>query len=117
IPLRTAIETLPIDQRAQHAYAMVARLADGVTPSQADAELKRLARQLEDEYPRQQRGWSYRLISLRQQLLGDLAGRSRRALITLQIAVGFLVLICCANVASLLIVRGISRQPEMAVRR
>ena len=64
----------------------------GVTPQQADTDLKRIARQLEDEYPRQQRGWTYQLISLRQQLLGDLAGRGRQAMIALEVAVGFLLL-------------------------
>jgi predicted permease len=117
VPLRAAIETAPLDERAQHAYAMVARLAPGVTLQQADTDLKRIARQLEDEYPRQQRGWTYQLIPLRQQLLGDLAGRNRQAMIALEAAVGFLLLICCANVANLLLVRGVSRQPEIAVRR
>jgi len=117
VPMRTAIETLPIAQRAQHAYGMVARLSPGSTPAQADADLQRIARRLEAEFPQQQRGWTCRLIPLRQQLLGDLSGRSRRALVALEAAVGFLLLICCANVANLLLVRGVTRQREIAVRR
>ena len=117
VPMRTTIETLPIAQRAQHAYGMVARLTPGSTPAQAGADLQRIAQRLEAEFPQQQRGWTCRLIPLRQQLLGDLSGRSRRALVALEAAVGFLLLICCANVANLLLVRGVSRQREIAVRR
>ena len=117
VPMRTTIETVPIAQRAQHAYGMVARLTPGSTPAQAGADLERIAQRLEAEFPQQQRGWTCRLIPLRQQLLGDLSGRSRRALVALEAAVGFLLLICCANVANLLLVRGVTRQREIAVRR
>ena len=55
-------------------------------------------------------------MPLRQYLLADLAGRNRLALLTLSAAVGCLLLICCANVASLLLVRGISREREIAMR-
>jgi len=117
VPMRTTIETLPLAQRAQHAYGMVARLSPGATQLQADADLKRISHRLEAEFPQQQRGWTCRLIPLRQQLLGDLSGRSHRALVALEAAVGFLLLICCANVANLLLVRGVSRQREIAVCR
>src|SRR5207245_1789548 len=62
------------------------------------------------------RGWTYRLVPLRQYLLADLAGRNRLALLTLSAAVASLLLVCCANVANLLLVRSIAREREIAVR-
>src|SRR6202008_2870794 len=76
-----------------------------------------LAKDLEREYPRERGGWSVRLIGLRQELIGDLTGRTQRALMTLTAAVGFLLFICCGNVASLLLARGVTREREMALRR
>lgn len=116
VPLQTSFAALPLQQRAATAYQMVARLAPGATLETARAELKGLARRLESEYPDVRRGWSYGLIPLRQQLLSDLDGRTRRALLAVSVAVGFLLGICCANVASLLLARGVARDAEMAVR-
>ena len=116
VPLRMNVETVPFENRRRNQYEMVARLADGVTLAQANAAVKRIARQLENENPQFRRGWTYQLITLRQQLLGDFSGRHRQTLLTLEAAVGFLLLICCANVANLLLVRGVSREREIAVR-
>ena len=63
------------------------------------------------------RSWTIRLIWLRQALLGDYAGRVNKALVALMGGVGFLLLICCANVANLQLARGISRTRELALRR
>src|SRR5205823_2887813 len=103
--------------RAATANEILARLRPGVTVRQADTELKAVARQLEQEYPNFRRGWSVKVISLRQDLLGDLEGRVRKALFALAGGVGFLLLICCANVANLQLARGIARQRELALRR
>jgi putative ABC transport system permease protein len=116
VPLQLNIEALPLDQRAQPGYDFVARLKDNATLGQADAELKEIARSLEQEYPQLRRGWSYKLISLRQNLIGDLEGRNRRALFALVAAVAFLLLICCANLANLLLARGIAREREISIR-
>ena len=116
VPLQINIETLPLDQRKQPGYDFVARLKDNVTLGQADAELKEIARSLEQEYPQFRRGWSYKLISLRQNLIGDLEGRNRRALFALIAAVAFVLLICCANLANLLLARGIAREREISIR-
>src|SRR5262245_5159174 len=115
-PLRVVIDTLPLRQRASTSYRMVARLAPGVSLDAADRDLKAIAKRLEAEYPEYRRGWTYRVVPLRQYLLGDLAGRNRLALFTLSAAVACLLLICCANVANLLLVRGIAREREIAVR-
>ena len=117
IPLQVRIDALPFDQRAATAHEFVARLKPGVRLDQADAELKQLARRLEQEHPQVRQGWSFGLIPLRRQYLADLDGRAERLLLVLGVAVGFLLLICCANVASLLLARGVSRETEIAIRR
>src|SRR5436190_539709 len=117
LPLQTNIENLPLSERAATANEILAQLVPGVTVKQADTELKAIARQLEQEYPNFRRGWSVKVISLRQDLLGDLEGHIRKALFALAGGVGFLLLICCANVANLQLARGIARQRELALRR
>jgi putative ABC transport system permease protein len=116
-PFQVDIEALPLPERANRRGDIVARLRPGINLTQADAELKAVARQLEQEYPDFRRGWSVRVVSLRQQLLGDLEGHVRKALFALMGGVGFLLLICCANVASLQLARGIARERELALRR
>jgi putative ABC transport system permease protein len=116
IPLQVNIDTLPLTERAATNNTIVARLKPGVSLNQADTELKAIARQLEQEYPDFRRGWSVKVIPLRQDLLGDLEGRVRKALFTLMAGVGFLLLICCANVANLQLARGIARERELALR-
>jgi putative ABC transport system permease protein len=117
IPLQTNIDALPLTQRAETRGDIVARLKPGVDLKQADSELKAIDRQLEQEYPDFRRGWSVRVVSLRYVLLGDLAGHVRKALFALMAGVGFLLLICCANVANLQLARGIARERELALRR
>jgi putative ABC transport system permease protein len=116
IPLQVNIEALPLEQSAQRNYHLIARLKPGVKLSEADAELKGIARNLEQEYPQLTRGWSYKLISLRQDLIGDLQGRTRKVLFALVAAVGLVLLICCANLANLLLARGVAREREISIR-
>ncbi len=116
-PRQVNLSNLPLELQDIHNNEMVARLKPGVSLEQADAELKGIARQLEQEYPQFRRGWSYRLIPLRQLLIGDLPGRTQKALHALLAAIGFLLLICCANVANLLLAHGVTRQREIAIRQ
>ena len=116
VPMQTAFEALPLDQRALLGSEMVARLRPGVTHEQARAELKQLAAKLAAEHPQVRRGWSYGITPVRQQLMNDLDGKTRRSLMALLAGVGFLLLLCCANVASLLLARGVARQGELATR-
>ena len=116
VPMQIDIASLPLMQRAATANEFVGRLNRGVSLEQADAELKGLAGRLEREYPQIRRGWSFGIVPLRRQLLADLEGRTHRSLLALSAAVGFLLLLCCANVASLLLARGAAREGEIAVR-
>jgi putative ABC transport system permease protein len=116
VPMQLSVDSLPLAQRAANANELVARLKPGVGREEAGAELRVLARRLEEEYPQIRRGWSYGIVPLRWQLLADLTGRSQRLLVALVVGVGFLLLICCANVANLLLARGVAREGEVAVR-
>jgi predicted permease len=117
IPLQTNIDSLPLTERAATNNSIIARLRPGVGLEQADAELKGIARQLEQEYPNFRRGWTVKVVSFRQDVLGDLEGRVHKALFALLAGVGFLLLICCANVANLQLARGVARERELVLRR
>jgi len=116
VPLDLDPETAPMPLRTVRAYIFVARLRDGVSFSKAVDAVKQVARQLERQFPQTERGWSYGLLTLRQWSIGDDDGRVTRAIVVLALAVGFLLLICCVNVANLLLVRGVVREGELAIR-
>jgi putative ABC transport system permease protein len=117
VPDQRNLTGLPLSERLAHSHELVARLRPGVTLQQADREIRQITKDLEREYPRDRTGWTAQLVFLRQELIGDLTGRIQTSLVTLSGAVGFLLLICCGNVASLLLARGIGREREIAMRR
>lgn len=116
VPFATNIEALPLERQAIHDHFLVARLRPGISLEAANTEVRAIAGRLEEAYPRYRKGWTIKLVPLRQQLLGDINGRINQTLLLLMAIVAFLLLITCANVASLLLARSVERSHETAVQ-
>lgn len=98
--------------RGNHNYLVVARLRPGVTLNQAQAQMNVISERLARDYPEENSGWGAVVNTLRDDLVGDV----RPALLTLLGAVGFVLLIACANTANLVLARTITRRKELAIR-
>lgn len=90
----------------------IGRLQAGASLEQAQADLNTIAVQLAETNPRSNKGWTVELMPLREQIVGN----SRTLLLILFGAVGVLLLLACANVANLLLVRASGRETELSIR-
>ncbi len=106
-----ATATAPLSRRVRM-LSVVARLRDGVTPEQAEAETQGIARQLAESQRDTNTGIGASLVPVHEQAVGSV----RPALLLLLGGVGLVLLMACVNLANMLLARSTSRQRELAIR-
>jgi putative ABC transport system permease protein len=102
-----------LENRSDHNYEVIGRLRDGVTPMQAQAEMRTIAEHLSKAYPATNARWSVHVETLVDHVNGPYTPRYYKLILG---ATLFVLLVVCANLANLQFARGIARRPEIAMR-
>jgi putative ABC transport system permease protein len=111
--LPTPFQNEGMASRRSHFLRPIGLLKPGVTLAMAQSEMDTISARLAKEYPNEDTGWNLRFATLQTALVGDV----RPALLVLLGVVSLVLLIACANVASLLLARNTSRRKEIAIRK
>ena len=98
--------------RSAHNWSVVARMRPGVTAEQAYADVSAIGKQLKQEFGKDMDGIDFAVVPQQEYMVGNV----RSALLMIFAAVGFLLLVACANVANLLLAQVTTRQREFSVR-
>ena len=98
--------------RNVHWWGAIGRLKPGVSPEQAEAEMKTIASQLDQSYPQTNKGWSATVVRSIDQSVGSV----RPALMILLAGIAFILVMASVNIANMLLARSIARERELATR-